>query len=205
MLDVPPLSRYLVSSAAVELQRQRDLSFKDFCSRAEACSGLDYQGLPVQRAVYRVAGLADGETLDCGLENSIKLKNETVILRELLGPQFGLDREQIIHLIWAAETFDDLEQRLKALRCLIRFSYDENGRLLGYTQTVESLLPAIASVRDRQYVLSNGDLASDTISRNLGLRAKVFLLDRNRRIENESSSEGLFDRLSRTLTWRGSR
>jgi hypothetical protein len=53
-------------------------------------------------------------------------------------------------------------------------------------------------VERREYVLPNGDMASDAVTRTLGLRAKVFSLDRNRRVQ-AGAEGGFIDRLTRTI------
>ena len=107
----------------------------------------------------------------------------------------------MIHSLWRLETFDEVKVWLKALQVVVRLAHDFEGQLRGHLLLAESIIPMVETVERKDYVLPNGDMASDAITRNLGIRAKVFALDRQRRSPRAPSDNNtIMDRLSRTLS-----
>lgn len=179
-----------------EAQRTSNL-FRDFLGLALKSSGADPRTVDIERARYRVSDRS-GLRENLRIDDRVEAEGVWLSLRELLEPHLGVERERLVHSLWLLDSFDEVRGFLRALRCIVRYAHDLEGQLHGHLVLAETLLPMINSVEQRQYVLPNGDMASDAITRNLGVRAKVFALDRSGQKVNLMAT-GMFDKLSRTI------
>lgn len=191
------LHRFLSSPEQVQEAQRSSAEFGEFLSLALKSSGVDPRSIDVTKARYRVADAANGVREDLNYDDSIHAGGGQHSLSSLLGVHAQVDRDRLIHALWKVQNFAELKEYLAALRAIVRYAHDLDGQLHGHVLLAETLVPMVESVENRQYVLDNGDMASDAITRNLGLRAKVFALDRSGHKPSEPA--GVFDRLSRTI------
>ena len=191
------LPRFLSSSEQVQEAQRSSAEFRDFLALALKSSGADPRGVDVAKARYRVADAANGVREDLGYEDSVLAGGGQHRLSNLLAVHSEVERDRLIHALWKVQNFAELKELLAAVRAIVRYAHDLDGQLHGHVLLAETLVPMVESVENRQYVLDNGDMASDAITRNLGLRAKVFALDRSGHKPSEPA--GVFDRLSRTI------
>lgn len=198
-MDALSILRPFLSAPEVVQEEQRNSPlFRDFLALAQKSSGVDPRSVDMSKARYRVADSANGVRERLGYDDVILAGGGNHTLRELLAAHSEIERERLIHGLWKAENFAELKEFLAALRAIVRYAHDLDGQLHGHVLLAETLVPMVESVENHQYVLDNGDMASDAITRNLGLRAKVFALDRSGQRVNPNST-GVFDRLSRTI------
>jgi len=121
-----------------------------------------------------------------------------MIFANSFAPPHRVDRRLLLHAVWFLEAFTALKGFLAALGGVVRYVALADGTVVGNLVLSHQILPFIESVERREYVLANGDMASDAVTRALGLRAKVFALDRSRRTP-VTGDESLIDRLTRTI------
>lgn len=199
-MSVPSsLQRFLPSAEQLAQSLRESASFRDFLALALKSSGADPRTLDMSAARYRIADSLNGVRDDLSFEDRILVGASEVSLRELLSVHAEVERERLIHAIWRLDDYAELKEFLLGLRAIVRYALDLDGQLHGHVLLADTLIPMIESVERRQYVLDNGDKASDAITRNLGLRAKVFALDRSGQERLSLNATGVFDRLSRTF------
>ena len=199
-MSVPPsLQRFLPSAEQLAQSLRESSSFRDFLALALKSSGADPRSLNMAGARYRIADALNGVRDELALDDRILVGASETTLRDLLAVHAEVERERLIHAIWRLDDFAELKEFLLGLRAIVRYALDLDGQLHGHVLLAETLIPMIESVERRQYVLENGDKASDAITRNLGLRAKVFALDRSGQERLSLNATGVFDRLSRTF------
>lgn len=199
-MSVPPsLQRFLPSAEQLAQSLRESSSFRDFLALALKSSGADPRSLDMAGARYRIADALNGVRDELALDDRILVGASETTLRDLLAVHAEVERERLIHAIWRLDDFAELKEFLLGLRAIVRYALDLDGQLHGHVLLAETLIPMIESVERRQYVLENGDKASDAITRNLGLRAKVFALDRSGQERLSLNATGVFDRLSRTF------
>lgn len=199
-MPVPTSLQRFIPSAEQLAQSLRDSSsFRDFLALALKSSGPDPRSLNMAEARYRMADAVNGVRDEMGLDDRVLAGGVEASLRELLAVHAEIERERLIHAIWRLDNYAELKEFLLGLRTVVRYALDLDGQLHGHVLLAETLIPMIESVEQHQYVLGNGDMASDAITRNLGLRAKVFALDRSGQEKLSMNATGMFDRLSRTF------
>lgn len=199
-MPVPTSLQRFIPSAEQLAQSLRDSSsFRDFLALALKSSGPDPRRLNMAEARYRMADAVNGVRDEMSLDDRVLAAGVEVSLRELLTVHAEIERERLIHAIWRLDNYAELKEFLLGLRTVVRYALDLDGQLHGHVLLAETLIPMIESVEQHQYVLGNGDMASDAITRNLGLRAKVFALDRSGQEKLSMNATGMFDRLSRTF------
>ena len=197
MPEILDLRELLASDEEVERALSSDEGFNEFHQQTLKCSGLDPAGVALDTVQY---SFTDGQGVlqqQKRIDDLVWSFGERVSLAKLLAPQVAVQRVKIIHAVWAAEHFVALKQLVRALSVVVRISEVDSGGLKGLVMFADALLPMIESVERREYVLANGEMASDSVTRTLGLRAKVFALDRARRVPIEEQS--LFSRLTRSV------
>jgi len=200
------IAPFLAPPEQVELARLTDGDFQGFLTLVQKSSGeiMPAQGLAAVR--FRVMDALNGSRDDLTLSDTLISGGQPVRIEELVAVMAGTDRTQLAHSLWRLETFDEVKAWLRAVRALVRLAYDVDGQLRGHLLLAESIIPMVDTVERREYVLPNGDMASDAITRNLGVRAKVFALDRSRRLpRGHNDGNSIMERLSRTLSSRGPR
>lgn len=192
------LRPYLSSAEQVLAEQTSSTTFRDFLALALKSSGVDPRSIDMSKARYRVADAGNGLREGLSYDDTVLAGGGTHSLRELLAAHAEIERERLVHGLWRTANFAELKEFLVALRAIVRYAHDLDGQLHGHVLLAETLVPMVESVQNHEYVLANGDMASDAITRNLGLRAKVFALDRSGQRVNLSAT-GMFDRLSRTI------
>lgn len=193
------LQRFIPSAEQLEQSLRDSSSFRDFLALALKSSGPDPRSLNMAEARYRMADAVNGVRDEMSLDDRVLAGGVEASLRELLAVHAEIERERLIHAIWRLDNYAELKEFLLGLRTVVRYALDLDGQLHGHVLLAETLIPMIESVEQHQYVLGNGDMASDAITRNLGLRAKVFALDRSGQEKLSMNATGMFDRLSRTF------
>jgi hypothetical protein len=156
----------------------------------------------ISKARFRIADARNGHQDQLGLQDLILVGSRQVAISDLLQPMVRTDRTQLIHSLWQLDSFDEVKAWLAAMGALVRLVYDVDSQLRGHLLLSETIIPMVETVERKDYVLPNGDMASDAITRNFGVRAKVFALDRARRQPRPSggNSHSIMERLSRTLS-----
>ncbi|MES2682039.1 MAG: hypothetical protein V4650_00830 [Pseudomonadota bacterium] len=190
----------LASPQEVEIALQIDPDFKAFLALANKSGGERRQVADLVTARFRVVEPRVGVRDDLSLDDTIAVWGQPQTIRQLIAPSLSVDSTQLIHSLWRLETFDEVKVWLKAMQVVVRLAHDFEGTLRGHVLLAEAIIPMIETVERKEYVLPNGDMASDAITRNLGIRAKVFALDRQRRTPRSATGNStIMDRLSRTL------
>ncbi len=199
-MTVNAISMFLASPAEVQHALQHDADFRSFHSLALKSSGESAMGADLAAAQFRVSDSRAGTRDGLALEDEVMVWGQLRKISELVAVCSSHDRTQLIHSLWKLETFDEVKLWLKALGAVVRLVYDLDGQLRGHLLLAETIIPMVETVERKDYVLPNGDMASDAITRNFGIRAKVFALDRSRRQPRGPGGNSIMDRLSRTLS-----
>jgi len=200
------IAPFLASAEEVELARLSEPDFQGFLALVEKSSGEPVTAAGLAQAQFRVVDADLAAQDDLKLGDTVRSQGEVVTVRELLGSTLGADRTRLAHSLWRLDSFEQVKAWLTAMRAVVRFAHDIEGQLRGHILLAETIIPMVETVERKEYVLPNGDMASDAITRNLGIRAKVFALDRLRRVpRGVSDGNSIMDRLSRTLSSRGPR
>lgn len=162
----------------------------------DAClnSGLDPARLRPDEASYSLL-LPDGEVEGLHLESSLDYEDELLRLGDLLSPQLRHGQTSLARAVWALDSFGSLRDFLQALRVLLRYSRDEEQRLVARVLPVAATLRLVELVEQNQHLGAEGELVVDSVTRMLGLRRKLLLLDYNRRLnDGKSTGSGLLAR-----------
>lgn len=194
------ITLFLSPPAHIEQALLNDPDFKGFLDLALKSGGEQSFGKDLSQVLFRIADPRLGMLDDLRLHDSVTALGQLTPIRELIAVAATVDRIQLVHSLWKLESFDEVNAWLKSVKCLLRLAYDLDGRLRGHLLLAEAIIPMVETVERKDYVLPNGDMASDAITRNLGIRAKVFALDRARRTPRAAGGNSIMDRLSRTLS-----
>lgn len=194
------IAPFLASSDEVAVTLRVDADFSQFLALALKNSGESVTAAQASVARYRIIDARLGLRDELRADEVIACAGKPVLIRELVAACCDVDRTQLVHSLWRLQTFDEIKAWLKALRAVVRYAYNVEGELRGHLLLSETIVPMVETVERRDYVLPNGDMASDAITRNLGIRAKVFALDRQYRLPRTPASHSIMDRLSRTLS-----
>lgn len=193
-----PLESFLAPLPQVEALLASAPAFREFLEQALNSSGSDPQEIDLRQARYRYTdprGVAHEREAASEL---VLLGSNRVSYEELLAPQLAVERKRLIHALWCIDSFEQLKAFLLVLGGIVRYSVAADGTVSGHLLLSAAIIPMIENVERREYVLANGDMASDAITRGLGLRAKVFALDRQSRTQ-KPEEPSLLDRLTRTF------
>ncbi|MDP3856449.1 MAG: hypothetical protein Q8Q73_01660 [Stagnimonas sp.] len=157
----------------------------------DAClnSGLDPARLHPDEASYSLL-LPDGEVDGLRLDSSLDYEDELLRLGDLLSPQLRHGQTSLARAVWALDSFESLRDFLQALRVLLRYSRDEEQRLVARVLPVAATLRLVEQVEQNQHLGGAGELVVDSVTRMLGLRRKLLLLDYNRRLNDGKGSNG---------------
>lgn len=191
------IAPFLASAQDVEIALRFDADFNQFLALSLRSSGEAASEVDPAAARYRIVDGRLGLRDDLHIDESVMANGLPTPIRELISANCEVERTRLIHSLWRLETFDETKAWLKAMGAIVRFAYDMDRELRGHLLLAETVIPMLETVERKDYVLPNGDMASDAITRNLGIRAKVFALDRQRR---SAPSNSIMDRLSRTLS-----
>ena len=173
-------------------------ALQSFVIDARSHSGLDPAGLDPSTATYTL--LLPGDTLEgLDLDHPVTLDGETLPLGLILAPQLRYDHASLARALWAVDSFPDLQGFLGALRVLLRFSRAEPGApLTACVLPVAETQQRIARVEQGETTGSGGELLIDSITRSLGLRRKLLLLDYQQRQRDSSRAHGPLGRTRRS-------
>jgi hypothetical protein len=199
-MDRSVIAAYLPTPSQLGEALVSSASFRDFSALVEKSSGEHPARINPAKAAYRISDALNGARLDLHLDDPVMSAGGPCRIADLIALNLQIERSTLAYSVWALQNFTDLKLWLKGMKALVRFSYDLENKLQGHLLLAETLIPMVETVERREYVLANGDMASDAITRNLGLRAKVFALDRARRAQRPLEDGGILDRLSRTLS-----
>ena len=194
------IAPFLASPDEVETTLRVDADFSQFLAVAQKNSGEQVTSLQATVARYRIIDARLGVRDDLRVDEIITSAGKPTAIRDLVAACCEIDRPRLVHSLWRVQTFDEIKAWLRALRAVVRYAYNVEGDLRGHLLLSETIIPMVETVERREYVLPNGDMASDAITRNLGIRAKVFALDRQHRNPRTPTSHSIMDRLSRTLS-----
>ena len=199
-MNAHALTSLLAPTDEVELAMRTNEDFKGFLALALKSSGEPTYQVDLKPARFRVLDARFGQRDDLRLEDTVACWGQAVTISELVEPSVGIDRSRLVHSLWRLESFDEVKVWLKSLRAVLRLAYNLDNKLRGHLLLAETIIPMVETVERKEYVLANGDMASDAITRNLAIRAKVFSLDRHRRSPRGPNSNSIMERLSRTLS-----
>lgn len=199
-MTVTALSPFLATDDDVQAALAHSDDFRGFLALAQKSSGEEPRSELLASVRFRLSDGRTGLRDDLTLDDVVISWGQPVRIRDVIADSVGINRVKLIHSLWRLETFEEIKAWLKALRTVVRLAHDLDGGLRGHILLAETIIPMVETVERRDYVLPNGDMASDAITRNLGIRAKVFALDRLRRTPRQVASHSVMDRLSRTLS-----
>lgn len=157
----------------------------------DACrhSGLDPRSIKPHEAQYRLIDSEGGLQTGLSFSSGLEADGEPLRLGDYIAAQLRHDPEALARAVWATESFAELKVFLRALRALVRYSREADGRLRGDVIPCLLIERLIERIEQGETLNNNGDLLSDAITRALGLRRKVLLLDYGRR-RQESARDG---------------
>lgn len=198
MSSTQALNTYLRTHAELAQAIQSSAPFRDFLEQAVKSSGIDPANVNPSTVIFRYTGIDGVAHESCQSQDFISVGQASMSIADFLAPQHLFDRRLLMHAVWFLEDFTALKGFLAALGGVVRYVALADGTVVGNLVLSHQILPFIESVERREYVLPNGDMASDAVTRAMGLRAKVFALDRSRRAP-VTADESLIDRLTRTI------
>lgn len=178
------LDEFVAAGAALPLSP----ALQAFASDAAANSGLDPVSLRPDEATYSLV-LPEGTLDNLHLDSSLDYEGEMLRLGDLLGAQLRHGQLGLARAVWSLDSFDAMRGFLHALRVLLRYSRDEEGRLRARILPVASTLRIIERIERNDHLDTGGELVVDSVTRMLGLRRKLLLLDYTRRL-NEGAPRG---------------
>lgn len=165
-------------------------ALQSFVIDARNHSGLDPTSLDPDEAEYSLL-LPDGRQDSLRLDSAVLLEGEDRPLRRILAPQLRYDQASLARAIWAVESFDGLQEFLRALRVLLRYSRaGPDARLTACVVPIAETLARVARIAGGETTGSGGELLADSVTRSLGLRRKLLLLDYQRRLRGRDRSQG---------------
>ena len=141
--SLPSITSFFSSPEQVSYSLQSSAAFRDFHGLAMKNSGLEMRHLDPSLASYRVADTANGVRENLGWENTVVAGEQVLSLRELLTPQCGLERDQLIHALWSLVSFAQVKAFLRELQALVRYGHDEQGQLQAQVLLAHALIPMI--------------------------------------------------------------
>ena len=184
-MEVLPISPFLAPLSEVEQAQAQSADFRSFLALAEKSCGEPPSRVDLSKANFRIADARNGQKDGLRVTDTVLAQGQPVPIATLLEASLQIDRVRLIHSLWKLDSFEEVK-----------------SWLTGHLLLSETIIPMVETVERKDYVLPNGDMASDAITRNFGIRAKVFALDRARRQPRASSgnSHSIMERLSRTLS-----
>lgn len=192
------LDPFLADLATVDQEIKDNAQFRDFLAQSERASGIDPATVDTRQAQYRIwidnAVLGDTQAETAQVQPG----RSTLTIGEWIGVHHQLPRRQLVHAVWRCDSFARIGDFLCALAVTVRYTQNTDGPVVGQVVPTDAICQMVQHIENSEYVLPTGEMASDCITRTLGLRAKVLSLDRIRR-DKPIDDMSLFDRLSRTL------
>ena len=197
-MSIAAISEFLATPANIQQALEHDADFQGFYDLAVKSSGESAVQADIRGALFRVAEPGVGVRENLTVRDRIRVFGQPTAISELVEVYGHFLQIQLIHSLWRLETFDEIKLWLRSLKVVLRLASDLDGQLRGNLLLAESIIPMVEAVERKDYVLLNGDMASDAITRAYGIRAKVFTLDRARRLTRGATHSSVMDRLSRT-------
>lgn len=199
----PRLLPELETRVSVGQARSADPACVAFVADALGHSGLDYRGIDITGAEYRLQQI-DG-SLRSGLrfEAMVNINGETALLRRFVEPQLAYHPQELMQAIWSLESFPALRRFLKELRTLTRYTYEGRGRLIAQVMPVGLVLRLVDYIERDELVTNQGQPTMEAVTRHFGLRRKLLLLDFHRRQALlRKQGDSIQDLMTRTLDGR---
>lgn len=194
------ISSFLATPDEVDRAVLLSGEFETFLTLALKNSGERPAKQQLEQARFRAADASSGLRDDLAIDDRLSAWGQANTIRQLIEPCCTIDRARLIHSLWQLQSFEGLKRWLKALGAVVRFGEDAQGRLLGQVLLAEVLVQLVEMVENKDYVLPSGHIANDAITRNLGIRAKVFALDQQRRAPELAGSDEAVERGLQTLS-----
>lgn len=197
-MSIAAISEILATPAVIQQALEHDADFQGFYALALKSSGESATQADVLAALFQVVEPGLGLRENLTVRDRIRVFGQPTPISELIEPYGHFLQIQLIHSLWRLQTFEQIKLWLKSLKVVLRLATDQDGKLHGNLLLAESIIPMVEAVERKDYVLLNGDMASDAITRAFGIRAKVFALDRLRRLPRGTMRNSVMERLSRT-------
>lgn len=158
---------------------------------ADACrhSGLDPRNLKPHEASFRLIDSAGALQTGLSFSSALDADGKPLRLGDFIAGQLRHTPENLARAVWALGSFEELRAFLGALRGLVRFSHEADGQVRGDVVPCLLIQHLVERIEQGETLSQRGDLLSDAITRGMGLRRKVLLLDYSRR-QQESAPRG---------------
>lgn len=180
----------LDSFVAAGAMQPESPALQSFVIDARNHSGLDPTALDPAQARYSLL-LPEGRQDDLDLDSPVRLDGDERPLRRILAAQLRYDQASLARALWAIESFDGLQEFLRALRVLLRFSRSEpDAPLTACVIPIGDTLARITRIANGETTGSGGELLADSVTRSLGLRRKLLLLDYQQRLRGRDRAQG---------------
>lgn len=199
-MSITAISEFLATPAVIQQALEHDADFQDFYALALKSSGESAVQADIRAALFRVVEPGLGVRENLTVRDCIKVFGQPTPVVELIEVYGHFLQIQLIHSLWRLGSFEEVKLWLRSLKVVLRLAYDPDGKLRGNLLPAETIIRMVEAVERKDYVLVNGDMASDAITRSYGIRAKVFALDRARRLPRAAPRNSIMERLSRTLS-----
>lgn len=188
----------LDSYVAAGALQPESAALQSFIIDARSHSGLDPASLDPTEASYSLL-LPDGRQDGLDLDNPVTFDGETLPLGQALAPQLRYDQASLARALWAVDSFPALRGFLGALRVLLRYGRAEpDAPLTACVVPVADTLQRIVRIEQGETTGSGGELLIDSITRSLGLRRKLLLLDYQQRQRGADRAHGPLGRTRRS-------
>ena len=197
-MSIAAISEFLATPAVIQQALEHDPDFQGFYELAIKSSGESAVQADIRGALFRVTEPGVGVRENLTVRDRIRIFGQPTLISDLIEVYGHFLQIQLVHSLWRLETFDEIKLWLRSLKVVLRLANDLDGQLRGSLLLAESIIPMVEAVERKDYVLFNGDMASDAITRAFGIRAKVFALDRARRLPRGTVRNSVMERLSRT-------
>ncbi len=205
MSSPEPKPLLLAEPAAVIALATSNPTFGGYFRQALRDSGLKVNLAQARQASYRVT-LAKGVVhYDLSFQSRLGNADASPTVADLIQPVLESPVESVIHSIWEASSFAELQAVLSSFRAVVRFSRGLRGELQGHVIMTSHMVLLLNLLAKGERLMSDGESMIEAVTRLLGLRAKVRMLLEttlpNTPVEDELTDAGL----ARTLvakSWR---
>ncbi|TAJ53530.1 MAG: hypothetical protein EPO48_05845 [Nevskiaceae bacterium] len=180
------LDQFVAAGAAAQRSANSEAFVQDACRH----SGLPPKSIKPHEAQYRLIDSEGGLQTGLSFSSGLEVDGEPLRLGDYIAAQLRHDTEALARAVWAIESFGELRTFLHSLRGLVRYQLEADGRLRGDVIPCLLIERLIERIEQGESLNSNGDLLSDAVTRALGLRRKVLLLDYGRRRQQSDHDSG---------------
>lgn len=198
---VRPLADFLRPRADADRLAQEDPNFAAFLAQALNDSGESARNIAVDEALYRLVEPDGAVHFDLGYRDVVPVNGQNREVAEFIRAYLDYDLVQITHGLWRLTSWDELREYLFALGGIVRFERSLDDSAAGHIIPAETTMVAVNAIQQGIYMLDNAELVTDSITRTLGLRRKVVMMNRSQRSSGGSGGgdESLTAKLGRTL------